>query len=159
VRGRYRRCAGQERAFVSGDDGEHWLLTPHVCVRVTDAPVRSPADRRFGARPDDSAYARVGPGRTAVRATALDDDDVLEPLPVFVDGVAFAPVRASQQSRVVAEPPWADLIETTTTVSATVAAVHELGPWSGSESRAVPSVRLAGSTGGFSRMIGLRAGQ
>jgi hypothetical protein len=88
--------------------------------------------------------------------TQAPDDDVLEPLPVFIDGVAFAPIYARREAGVDAPSPPAAVVEATAGTIAPVLAVREIPLWSGSELRSKGSVQVA-SIATFSRLIALRA--
>jgi hypothetical protein len=93
-----------------------------------------------------------------VRRDAPGNDDLLEPLPIFVDGVAIAPVYAARESPVAAASPRAhDIIEATPAATREALAVRAPPAWSGSVSFAA-QVPVASFVGAFSRMIALRAG-
>jgi hypothetical protein len=90
-----------------------------------------------------------------VRIQAPDDDDVLEPLPVYVDGIAIAPVRAS--ASYTAPSMHAPMILDPTPAIAGPLAVRTPQPWAPAEHRSAPPMHHATSVAVFSRMIPLRA--
>jgi len=93
-----------------------------------------------------------------VRIQAPDDDDLLEPLPIYVDGVAIAPVYASSASCAAASMHAHEIVEATPAAIAQPLAVHAIPQWARPEGPSEPSVHIARFVGTFSRMIALRAG-
>lgn len=94
-----------------------------------------------------------------MRTRAPDEDDLLEPLPVYVDGVAVAPGYGWRGAHAVAES-WPDdvFVDATPAAIAQVPEVPRLPAGSGSPYRGVPAVQRVSFTGTFRRMIALRAG-
>jgi hypothetical protein len=93
-----------------------------------------------------------------MRIQAPDEDDLLEPLPVYVDGVAVAPGYGRRGAHAVAESPDDVFDDARPAAIAQVPEVPRLPAGSGSPYRGVPAVQRASFTGAFRRMIALRAG-
>ena len=92
-----------------------------------------------------------------MRKPAPDDSDLLEPLPIYVDGVAIAPVYASSGSYAAASMHAREIIEATPAAIAEPLAVHAIPPWARAERPMEPSVHISRFVGTFNRMIALRA--
>jgi hypothetical protein len=92
-----------------------------------------------------------------VRIQAPDDDDLLEPLPIYVDGVAIAPVYASSGS-CAASMHAHEILEATPAAIAQPLAIYAIPPSARSERPLEASVHIARFVSTFSRMIALRAG-
>jgi hypothetical protein len=94
-----------------------------------------------------------------VRTQAPDDDDLLEPLPIYVDGLAIAPVCGWRGSRSTAESrPSEVFVDATPAAIAPVPAVHRVPAGAAPLYRCEPAGRAVSFTGAFRRMIALRAG-
>jgi hypothetical protein len=92
-----------------------------------------------------------------VAVEAPDEDDLLEPLPIYVDGVAIAPVYASSGSSPAASMHAHEIIEATPARVAQPLAVHTIQPSARSERPPESSAHIASFVCTFSRMIALRA--
>ena len=92
-----------------------------------------------------------------MRIQAPDDDDLLEPLPIYVDGIAVAPVSASKAPHAAAPMHAHVSINATPAAVAQPLAVRAHPPLALREHPETPPVRIASLVGAFTRMIALRA--
>ncbi len=103
---------------------------------------------------DSEAHGTTG--RPAVR-THAPDHDLLEPLPIFVDGVAVAPVAADRQVGVAAAWQVQRALEAVYAPDGDVRVLQPVSTWPEPERCARPPSRTAPCDAAFSRMIALPA--